>query len=286
MNPIPPAPTPAPKRITPTDQPVFPCWLWHPYYQWCWVKFAGFSHRCTHWLPDQPTAPTCTPTEGEQPVLGNSDDSSITPADAKRPPTEYPKWMDVLATNIAFAYHCADKGVGKRPEPEELKLWISQCAPVSAKSPGSGEALREAIEEAVMKIHGYKNRGDLRYYGNVHDEANVDKSITGILAAVTPFLAQPATPPLPSGEGLREADTTSLLTSAERLHLAISVMIKDWKAGDFVLPRLAEIHMEAVREKYLEVGMALAFGEASFQRLQKTIALAVEHNRPKRDEKL
>jgi hypothetical protein len=68
------------------------------------------------------------------------------------------------------------------------------------------------------------------------------------------------------------ADPTSLLTSAERLHLAISTMLKDWKDGDFVLPRLAEIHMEAVREKYLEVGQALAFGEKSFREFQAMIA--------------
>ena len=34
-------------------------------------------------------------------------------------------------------------------------------------------------------------------------------------------------------------------------------MLKDWRDGDFELPRLAEIHMAAIEEKYREVGKAL-----------------------------
>lgn len=48
-----------------------------------------------------------------------------------------------------------------------------------------------------------------------------------------------------------------LQASADRLHAAIAVMLKDWKDGDFTLPELARIHMENVREKYQEVGRAL-----------------------------
>lgn len=50
---------------------------------------------------------------------------------------------------------------------------------------------------------------------------------------------------------------TELFRSAEKLHLYISVMLKDWKDGDFALPRLAEIHMEQIREGYRALGKAL-----------------------------
>lgn len=71
-----------------------------------------------------------------------------------------------------------------------------------------------------------------------------------------------------------KADDTSLLTSSERLHQAVAVMLKDWKDGDFVLPKLAAIHMENVREKYREVGRALLAGERSFAEFQRTIDAA------------
>ena len=48
-----------------------------------------------------------------------------------------------------------------------------------------------------------------------------------------------------------------LRASSDRLHQAIAVMLKDWREGDFALPRLAEIHMAAIEEKYREVGKAL-----------------------------
>lgn len=68
-----------------------------------------------------------------------------------------------------------------------------------------------------------------------------------------------------------KADPTSLLTSSERLHEAIAVMLRDWKDGDFQLPELARIHMENVREKYQDVGKALKFGEESFEKFQREI---------------
>lgn len=69
-----------------------------------------------------------------------------------------------------------------------------------------------------------------------------------------------------------KADPTSLLTSAERLHEAIAVMLKDWKDGDFELPRYAEIHMENIREKHQDVGKALRFGDEAFAEFQKELS--------------
>lgn len=62
-----------------------------------------------------------------------------------------------------------------------------------------------------------------------------------------------------------------LVGSAERLHLAISVFLKDWRDGDFELSNLAQIHAKAIEEKYLEVGRALRAGEEGFQRLQEML---------------
>lgn len=56
---------------------------------------------------------------------------------------------------------------------------------------------------------------------------------------------------------LDSGDLFGLRISADRLHQAIAVMLKDWRDGDFKLPRLAEIHMAAIEEKYREVGKAL-----------------------------
>ncbi len=62
------------------------------------------------------------------------------------------------------------------------------------------------------------------------------------------------------------ADATSLVTSSERLHEAIGVFLKDLADGDFALPRLAEIHVENIREKYRDVGKALTSGEEAYNR--------------------
>lgn len=49
----------------------------------------------------------------------------------------------------------------------------------------------------------------------------------------------------------------NLLKPADNLHSAIATFLKDWNDGDFDLPRLAEIHVEGIREKYLELGKAI-----------------------------
>jgi len=71
MNPTP--PTPSPILITPETPPVFPCWLWqNQAKQWQrWGPYCGPSlpldgnnsrEHWTHYHPDQPTAPTTSPT--------------------------------------------------------------------------------------------------------------------------------------------------------------------------------------------------------------------------------
>ena len=45
--------------------------------------------------------------------------------------------------------------------------------------------------------------------------------------------------------------------AADKLHQAFYTMKHDWKSGDFELPRLAEIHMDAIESKALELGKLL-----------------------------
>lgn len=44
---------------------------------------------------------------------------------------------------------------------------------------------------------------------------------------------------------------------ADQLHGAFYTMKHDWKGGDFELPRYAEIHMEAMEQKALQLGKLL-----------------------------
>lgn len=57
-----------PRKITPEDQPIFPCWLWgsvgnhwRRFERWR-VNYTPQQGLWTHWLPDQPDAPTEIPT--------------------------------------------------------------------------------------------------------------------------------------------------------------------------------------------------------------------------------
>lgn len=63
-----------PRKITPEDQPVFPCWVWTKpqgkvaFWQKVYAerlfdpnRFGSRACDSTHWLPDQPTAPDCIP---------------------------------------------------------------------------------------------------------------------------------------------------------------------------------------------------------------------------------
>ncbi len=62
-----------------------------------------------------------------------------------------------------------------------------------------------------------------------------------------------------------------LHVAADELHLAISVMLKDWRDGDFALPRLAEIHMGIIEEKYRAVGMALKAEDEAWDKFQREV---------------
>lgn len=89
-------PTPTARKITPSDQPVFPCWLWMPY-RVCghvgWERFASPVNvvASTHWHPDQPTAP--------EPVV-----EGISPEKAERMVNQIwataPDWAEQAAKEI------------------------------------------------------------------------------------------------------------------------------------------------------------------------------------------
>lgn len=56
-----------PRRITQSERPVFPCWLWRNFTDGSasWGRYKKAPDfalpNVTHWLPDSPTAPTCVP---------------------------------------------------------------------------------------------------------------------------------------------------------------------------------------------------------------------------------
>ena len=58
-----------------------------------------------------------------------------------------------------------------------------------------------------------------------------------------------------------KAHRDTIWRSANVLHQAIAVFLKDWKDGDFGLPTLARIHVLSIEEKYCELGKALSAKE-------------------------
>ena len=72
------------------------------------------------------------------------------------------------------------------------------------------------------------------------------------------FLAQELNMP---AEHIREAAIAmrekKIREAAKDLHAAFFVMRHDWKDGDFDLPPLARIHMEAMESKAIELGRLL-----------------------------
>lgn len=72
------------------------------------------------------------------------------------------------------------------------------------------------------------------------------------------FLAQELDMP---AEHIREAAIAmrekKIREAAQDLHAAFFVMRHDWKDGDFDLPPLARIHMEAIESKALDLGKLL-----------------------------
>jgi hypothetical protein len=59
--------------------------------------------------------------------------------------------------------------------------------------------------------------------------------------------------------------------AAKDLHLAIAVMLKDWRDGDFELPRLAQIHISCIEEKYRIVGLALKAEDEAWEKFQREV---------------
>ena len=57
-----------------------------------------------------------------------------------------------------------------------------------------------------------------------------------------------------AARGMMEKKITE---AAKDLHAAFFVMRRDWKDGDFDLPQLAIIHMEAMESKAIELGRLL-----------------------------
>lgn len=55
----------------------------------------------------------------------------------------------------------------------------------------------------------------------------------------------------------RAMQDDKIAEAADKLHQAFYTMKHDWKSGDFELPRIAEIHMEAIESKALELGKLL-----------------------------
>lgn len=45
--------------------------------------------------------------------------------------------------------------------------------------------------------------------------------------------------------------------AADELHDAVFTMLRDWRDGDFKLPKLAAIHMEGIESKAVELGKVL-----------------------------
>ena len=72
------------------------------------------------------------------------------------------------------------------------------------------------------------------------------------------FLAQeldmPAEQVRQAARAMREKKITE---AAKDLHAAFFVMLHDWRDGDFDLPPLARIHMEAMESKAIELGRLL-----------------------------
>lgn len=88
---------PVPIRITPTSQPQLPCWIWSPTNfrnAWNHVTIAAeLFEGDTHWLPDQPDAPTVVPGEQEPAMLHHvfkklTDAGKLPPSPAPTLPAE------------------------------------------------------------------------------------------------------------------------------------------------------------------------------------------------------
>jgi hypothetical protein len=76
---------------------------------------------------------------------------------------------------------------------------------------------------------------------------------------------QPKTSKRTAGRRLGAAGGSDLYAAADTLHLSIATMLKDWRDGDFALPKLATIHMQKIEEDYRALGKALLANSPNHQ---------------------
>ena len=50
---------------------------------------------------------------------------------------------------------------------------------------------------------------------------------------------------------------SDLCDAAEKLHEAFYTMLRDWRDGDFELPRYAELHMNAMESRAIRLGQVI-----------------------------
>lgn len=171
-----------PIKITESSQLVFPCWL--KFHTGAWLRFKRepapqwLEVNCTHWHPDQPTAPSEVPGETTQePVskdpLTQLQVGRILATHSPDPATEAALWAEKLAEEIRVNCHilCDDvywklhgeRGLVERlisasrtvQEPLERELNALNCGEriVLPKSRLHAEAMY-SVAVASLKQHG------------------------------------------------------------------------------------------------------------------------------------
>ena len=61
----------------------------------------------------------------------------------------------------------------------------------------------------------------------------------------------------PAASDLSESAGPDLCDAAEKLHEAFHTMLRDWRDGDFELPRYAELHMNAMESRAIRLGQVI-----------------------------
>lgn len=61
----------------------------------------------------------------------------------------------------------------------------------------------------------------------------------------------------PEASDLSVSAGSDLCDAAEKLHEAFYTMLRDWRDGDFELPRYAELHMNAMESRAIRLGQVI-----------------------------
>ena len=61
----------------------------------------------------------------------------------------------------------------------------------------------------------------------------------------------------PASKALTDSTGSDLCDAAEKLHEAFYTMLRDWRDGDFELPRYAELHMNAMESRAIRLGQVI-----------------------------